>query len=119
MEGSTCAIDSSFVPQAPDDASFDLAPSPTSLKEQRDCIKMMLLGITYTVTSGDLTQLFNCRRARNDVFSMNWAPLDTKPLRVTFDEIFAYLESLKDLHDLNPIALFEQEVEQRLTDLQA
>lgn len=44
---------------------------------------------------------------------MNWAPLDIRPLRVVFYELFAYLESMKDLH-----ALFEQE-EQRLTCLQA
>lgn len=78
---------------------------------------MMLLGITYTLISGNLMLLFNCRCAVNSIFSMNCGPLDTTPLRVTFDEIFAYLKSLKDLHGLSHVALFEQEVEQRLTDL--
>ncbi|KAJ8644417.1 hypothetical protein MRB53_006165 [Persea americana] len=50
---------------------------------------------------------------------MNWAPLDIRPLRAIFYELFAYLESLKDLRGLSPDALFEQEVGQRLTSLRA
>ena len=50
---------------------------------------------------------------------MNWTPLDIRPLKVIFDELFAYLESLRDLHSLGPTALFRQVVRQRLTSLWA
>ncbi|KAJ8632688.1 hypothetical protein MRB53_026024 [Persea americana] len=47
------------------------------------------------------------------------APLDIRPLKAIFDELFAYLKSLRDLHSLGPTALFQQEVGQRLTSLRA
>ena len=50
---------------------------------------------------------------------MNWAPLDIRPLRAVFDELFAYLESLRELHCLGPTTLFRQEVGQRLSSLLA
>ncbi|KAJ8627304.1 hypothetical protein MRB53_020611 [Persea americana] len=65
------------------DASFELVPSPALLKEQKDTMKIMLLGITQTLTSGKFTQLTNCRRAANNIFGMNRAPLDIRPLRLS------------------------------------
>lgn len=55
----------------------------------------------------------------DNVFSLNWAPLDVRPLRATFDKLFVYLENLKDSLNRNPTILFEQEVEERLNSLQA
>ena len=112
IEGSTHDVDSIAVPQTPDDASFDLAPFPALLKVQ-DTVKIMLLGIIQAVTNGSFTKLASCRRA------MNRAPLDIRPLRAIFDKLFAYLESLKDLHTLGPTALFQQEEGRKLTSLQA
>lgn len=42
----TDGADLPVVPQTLEDASFKLAPSPTLLKEQKNCVKIMLLGIT-------------------------------------------------------------------------
>ena len=82
-------------------------------------MRIMLRGTTHTLTSGNISQLAYYRRAANNIFCMNWAPLDIRPLRAIFDELFAYLESLKDLHNLGPAALFRQELGQRLTNLRA
>ena len=79
----------------------------------------MLHWMTHTLTSGNLSQLTYCRWATNNIFCMNWAPLDIRPLTTIFDEIFAYLETLKNLHNLGPDALFQQEMGQRLTNLRA
>ena len=117
--GSAHNVSSPAVPQTPDDVSFEFAPSPALLKEQKETVKIMLHGITHTLTSGNLLQLAYCRRAADNIFNMNWAPLDISPLRAIFDELFAYLESLKDLHNLGPAALFQQEVGQRLINLRA
>ncbi|KAJ8621763.1 hypothetical protein MRB53_030292 [Persea americana] len=119
IEGSAYNVDSPIVPQTPDDASFKFAPSLCLLKEQKETVKIMLHGITQTLTSGNLSQLAYCQRAANNIFCMNWAPLNIRSLRAIFDELFAYLESLKDLHNLGPAALFRQEVRQRLTNLRA
>ena len=77
----------------------------------------MLHGITHTLTNGNLNQLSNYGRVANNIFGMNWEQLDIRPLRAIFDELFVYLESLKDLSSLSPIGLFQQEVGQRLTSL--
>ncbi|KAJ8632668.1 hypothetical protein MRB53_026004 [Persea americana] len=103
--------------ETPDDAAFELVPSPALLKEQKDTVKIMLHGITHTLTNGNLNQLSNYGRVANNIFGMNWEQLDIRPLRAIFDERFAYLESLKDLSGLSPIGLFQQEVGQRLTSL--
>lgn len=116
-EGILLAIDSSTVPQTPDDASFELVPSPVSLKEQKETMKISLHGIFHILTSGNITQLAYSWRVSNNIFNADWAPLDVRPLRAISDELFFYLECLKDVHNLGPTALFQQEVEQRLVDL--
>ncbi|KAJ8633444.1 hypothetical protein MRB53_026780 [Persea americana] len=79
----------------------------------------MLHGITHTLTGGNITQLAYYQLSANNIFNMNWAPLDIRPLKAIFNELFAHLESLRDLHSLGPIALFQQEGGQRLTSLRA
>ncbi|KAJ8644161.1 hypothetical protein MRB53_005909 [Persea americana] len=101
----------SSVHRISDDASFELALSPALLKEHKETVKIMLHEITHTLTSGNITQLAHCRRAANNIFSMNWAQLDIRPLKTIFDELFTYLESLRDLYSLGPTALFRQEDE--------
>lgn len=44
--------------------------------------------------------------------------MDIRPLRTAFDEPFVYLGSLQEFRGLSPTALFEQEVEERLANLQ-
>lgn len=54
-----------------------------------------------------------------NIFSMNWAPLDVSPLKTTFDELFVYLKSLKELSNQDLTTIFEQAVEERLVSIQA
>ncbi|KAJ8631802.1 hypothetical protein MRB53_025125 [Persea americana] len=117
MEENIYEVDLSVVLQTPDDASFELAPLPVFLREQKDCIKMMLIGITQTLTNGRLDQLSNCRLVARNIFGMDWAPLDIRPLRTAVDGLFIYLENPLELCSLSPTALFEQ-VEKRLATLQ-
>lgn len=107
------------IPETPDNASFELTPSPVLLKQQKSCIRMMLTGVTRTIIACKLDQLFNCRLVVDNIFSMNWAPLNIRPLKMAFDELFVYLENLKEFHSQNPTTLFEQEVEERLVRLRA
>ena len=60
IEGNVHDVDSLVVPQTANDASFKLVPSQALLKEQKDTLKIMLLEITQTLASGNLTQLTNC-----------------------------------------------------------
>lgn len=117
MEENIYEVDLSVVLQTPDDASFELAPLPVFLREQKDCIKMMLIGINQTLTNGRLDQLSNCRHVARNIFGMDWAPLDIRPLRTAVDGLFIYLENPLELCSLSPTALFEQ-VEKRLATLQ-
>lgn len=64
-------VDLSVVPRTPDDASFDLAPSSVFLRQQKECIKMMLIGIAQTLTNGILDQLSNCRHVARNIFGMD------------------------------------------------
>lgn len=77
--GSAHNADSPAIPQTPDDASFELAPSPALLKEQKETVKIILHEITHTLTGGNFTQLAYCRHAANNIFNMNWAPVDISP----------------------------------------
>lgn len=80
---------------------------------------MMLTGVTQTITACKLNQLFNCRLVVDNIFNMNWAPLNIRPLKIAFDELFFYLENLKEFRSHDPNTLFEQEVEERLVSLRA
>ena len=55
IEGSAPNADSPIILRTPDDASFELAPSPTLLKEQNESVKIMLHGITHILTNGNLS----------------------------------------------------------------
>lgn len=84
-KGTSLAVDSSIMPQTPDDASFELVPSPFLLKEQKETVRIVLHKIFHTLISGNITQLAYCRHATNNIFSMDWAPLYVRPLRAIFD----------------------------------
>ncbi|KAJ8616858.1 hypothetical protein MRB53_036230 [Persea americana] len=74
-EGTSFVVDSFTFLQTPDDASFELVPSPFLLKEQKETVRIVLHKIFHTLISGNITQLAYCRHATNNIFSMDWAPL--------------------------------------------
>lgn len=45
--------------------------------------------------------------------------MDVSPLKIAFDKLFIYLESLKELSNQDPTTIFEQEVEEGLGNILA
>lgn len=90
------------------------------LQLRKGSLKMMLSGVSHTINNlNKLDQLVSCYYAVNIAFSSNWVPLDVRPLRVAFDEFLTYLETAVNLCNQSPIALFEHDVEGRLSRLRA
>lgn len=58
------------VPETPDDTSFELTPSLVLLKQQRNCIRMMLMGVSHTIAACKLDHLFDYQFVVNNIFSM-------------------------------------------------
>lgn len=104
----------------PDDSTFEVLPLPTVLQLRKGSLKMMLSGVSNTINNlNKLDRLVSCYYVVNIAFSSNSAPLDVRSLRAAFDEFLTYLETVVSFRNQSPIALFEHDVEWRLSCLRA
>lgn len=104
------------VPETLDDSSFEIILSSALLQQHKDNLKMMLFGVIHTISNlSKMDQIANCCFVVDGVFSLNWAPLDVRPLKAAFDEFFMYFGTAMHLHNQNPAIYLEQEVDARLS----